>query len=70
MSQALTKAKLDSLETECTKGLSELHKMESIKGSVLPMPDVSVKQITKAKEDVKKNLEKLRNVKSKKIVHL
>ena len=71
VSQALVKAQLDSIETDCKVALKELHKMQSTQpDSFFAMPDVSVKEITKAKTKLKVQIDAVRKAKAKKIIHL
>lgn len=76
LSNALTLIQLDSLQTNYTLILSQLDKAEAdiaakAKTSCTPIPDVSVADIRKAKEEVKVKVETLKALRSnKKVVRL
>lgn len=71
LSEELVVARLDSMETEYKQMLSELNQADNCKSqSNLLLPDVSVQQIAKAKAAIKAQIERIRVVRSKRIVHL
>ena len=73
---AITTIKLDSLVKVYTIVRDNLDKAEKLAtscdtiASEVPLPDVSIENIKQSKEQVQKNLSKLKAMRSKKIIHL
>jgi len=71
VAEIMATAKLDSLEASYKMALIELNKMKSCSvPQLLPIPDVSVQQMQKAKVVLKDNITQVKILKSKKIVRL
>ena len=72
---AMAQAQLDSLQSVYGQALSELTKAEKevvVKARIknTPLPDCSVNELNAVKETLRKNLDSLKAVKAKKVVHL
>ncbi|MES1215423.1 MAG: M56 family metallopeptidase [Bacteroidota bacterium] len=76
LNTAMTTIKLDSLQivyTIASNALNEAEKMATVSDSTkveVPMPDVSVEQIKQSREQILKNLNKIKAIRSKKVIHL
>jgi beta-lactamase regulating signal transducer with metallopeptidase domain len=72
LNQALTIAKLDSLQKNYSQVLAQINKQHptASKPCELAIPDISVKQIHKAKVEVQLQLDQIKNLRTKKIVRL
>lgn len=65
----LTKARLDSVITVCQTMLASLQKIKSGEDP-LPLPDVSMQQIIKAKEELQRRIVEMKNIRDGKITKL
>ncbi len=70
VAEALSVARLDSIETSCNIALSELNKIKSAESHQLAIPDVSVQQVQKTKEQIKTRLAEIKSIRAKKVVCL
>jgi hypothetical protein len=72
----MTKIKLDSMVeiyTIVKESLVQAEKMAISNDTInsqIPIPDVSVEKIRRSKEQVQRNLTRLKAIRSKKIIHL
>jgi len=75
ISNALTVIQLDSIQRSYNLILSQIEKAEAqvngkLKDCISPLPDVSVEEMKKTKEEVKKNIEAVKAVQEKKIIKI
>jgi beta-lactamase regulating signal transducer with metallopeptidase domain len=75
VSKAMAQVQLDSLQTAYTIALTELQKMDrelkaKAKTQCSPLPDASVQEVKVAKESLRRNLDSLKSIRPKKVVHL
>ena len=72
LNQALTIAKLDSLQKNYSLVLAQINKSNSsaVKPCELAIPDASVQQINKTKIEVQLQLDQIKKIRTKKIVRL
>jgi beta-lactamase regulating signal transducer with metallopeptidase domain len=70
VAEAMTTAKLDSIENCYTQTLTEINKLKTCKPHELAIPDVSVQQVQKTKAAIKLRIEEIQKVRTKKIIRL
>jgi uncharacterized protein involved in outer membrane biogenesis len=70
LAQSLVMAEIDSVKEVYNKVSVELHKMKMTEScpAVVAMPDASIKQIEKAKAEVKQRIEEINKLKAKKTI--
>ena len=72
---AMNQVRLDSVHKVYTVALAQLEKLEkdmktNAKVKCSPIPDCSVKEITLAKETLRRNIDSVKGVRTKKVVEL
>lgn len=72
LSQAMADAKLDSLQSCYSQVLSEINKAKhaTCGSDVIAMPDASLQQLQKATIEVQKQLERINNLRERKVIRL
>jgi hypothetical protein len=72
LNQTLVLAEIDSIKEVYTQVAVELQKMKvsenCAKAAAVAMPDASVRQVEKAKAEVKERLEEINKIKAKKVI--
>lgn len=72
LDQALIAAKMDSIQSNYNKMLSEIQKVQSTLASSCPsaLPDISIQQVEKAKAELQVKLQEVQKMKARKVVKL